>query len=228
MIAFGASDMTKAYVGSTEVSKAYLGDELVWGGSSPVLPYDARIEYLQGTGTSTWIDTGFIPQQDNIRVIADVEIVTVANNNIFYCMYASSTPKLNQNWTNSGNTIYFRCNSYDKSFSTTKERHVFENGTSIKIDGVVKATPTFTKTFANNTAHLVLYGNPNAAVPTSISSTSAFKGKIYEFSVYYGDALQLHYIPVRVGTTGYMYDIVSGNLFGNSGTGNFILGSDVS
>lgn len=34
MIAFGASDMTKAYVGSTEVSKAYLGDELVWGGES--------------------------------------------------------------------------------------------------------------------------------------------------------------------------------------------------
>ena len=47
MIAFGASDMMKAYVGSTEGSKAYLGDELVWGGESPALPYDAEVEYLQ-------------------------------------------------------------------------------------------------------------------------------------------------------------------------------------
>lgn len=34
-------------------------------------------------------------------------------------------------------------------------------------------------------------------------------------------------IPVRVGNVGYMYDKVSGQLFGNSGTGNFILGPDV-
>ena len=34
-------------------------------------------------------------------------------------------------------------------------------------------------------------------------------------------------VPVRIGSTGYMYDKVSGNLFGNSGTGSFILGPDV-
>ena len=33
-------------------------------------------------------------------------------------------------------------------------------------------------------------------------------------------------IPVRVGQVGYMYDKVSRQLFGNSGTGNFILGND--
>lgn len=34
-------------------------------------------------------------------------------------------------------------------------------------------------------------------------------------------------IPVRIGNTGYMYDKVSGQLFGNSGTGDFILGPDI-
>jgi hypothetical protein len=34
------------------------------------------------------------------------------------------------------------------------------------------------------------------------------------------------FIPVRVGQVGYMYDKVSGTLFGNAGTGSFILGSD--
>ena len=34
-------------------------------------------------------------------------------------------------------------------------------------------------------------------------------------------------IPVRVGQKGYMYDKISGELFGNAGTGDFILGPDV-
>ena len=33
-------------------------------------------------------------------------------------------------------------------------------------------------------------------------------------------------IPVRVGSVGYMYDRVSGQLFGNDGTGDFIVGPD--
>lgn len=35
------------------------------------------------------------------------------------------------------------------------------------------------------------------------------------------------FIPVRVGQVGYMYDKVSGQLFGNAGTGEFILGPDI-
>ena len=38
---------------------------------------------------------------------------------------------------------------------------------------------------------------------------------------------ELDLIPVRVGTIGYMYDKVSGQLFGNAGTGQFVLGPDV-
>ena len=34
-------------------------------------------------------------------------------------------------------------------------------------------------------------------------------------------------IPVRKGNIGYMYDKVSGQLFGNSGTGSFTLGPDI-
>jgi hypothetical protein len=33
-------------------------------------------------------------------------------------------------------------------------------------------------------------------------------------------------IPVRCGTTGYLYDRVSGELFRNVGTGDFVLGPD--
>ena len=37
----------------------------------------------------------------------------------------------------------------------------------------------------------------------------------------------LDLIPVRKGNIGYMYDRVSGQLFGNQGTGAFIIGNDV-
>ena len=53
-----------------------------------------------------------------------------------------------------------------------------------------------------------------------------FLGEIYACQIYEGDTLVRDFIPVRKGTTGYMYDKVSGNLFGNSGTGDFVLGND--
>ena len=34
------------------------------------------------------------------------------------------------------------------------------------------------------------------------------------------------FIPVRVGDIGYLYDRMSGQLFGNQGTGAFIIGPD--
>lgn len=47
------------------------------------------------------------------------------------------------------------------------------------------------------------------------------------FRIWKGNELLRDYIPVRVGNVGYMYDQVSGQLFGNSGTGDFILGPDI-
>lgn len=225
MIAFGSSDMTKAYVGSTEVTKAYLGDELVWGGESPALPYDARIEYLQGTGNTTWINTNFIPTQNDLRIIVDAES-TSSGDSIAYGINGTN-PKLNINWYRK-TSVYFRYRNYNTSFSITSARHTIENGPTMKVDGTTKATPSFSSsyTFVGNTKKMVLFGLPNAAEPTSV--TYGFVGKMYEVWVYYGDVLQLHFIPVRVDTTGYMYDTVSGNLFGNSGTGSFTLGPDVS
>ena len=51
--------------------------------------------------------------------------------------------------------------------------------------------------------------------------------KMYMSSIVLNDVCVRNFIPVRVGNVGYMYDKVSGQLFGNSGTGNFILGPDV-
>ena len=56
--------------------------------------------------------------------------------------------------------------------------------------------------------------------------TSAFM-RIYSCKIYDGNTLVRDFIPVRRGTTGYLYDRVSKRLFGNQGTGDFVLGPDV-
>jgi hypothetical protein len=50
--------------------------------------------------------------------------------------------------------------------------------------------------------------------------------KCYGFKVYEANTLIMDLIPVRIDNIGYMYDKVSGKLFENQGSGNFILGQD--
>ena len=60
-----------------------------------------------------------------------------------------------------------------------------------------------------------------------IISNAQFVGKLYSFRIEDDNNINIiDLIPVRVGTTGYMYDRVSGQLFGNDGTGDFIVGPD--
>ena len=58
------------------------------------------------------------------------------------------------------------------------------------------------------------------------NSSYRSQGRIYSCKLYYNNTLIHDLIPVRVGQIGYMYDKVTGRLFGNSGTGSFILGQD--
>ena len=54
-----------------------------------------------------------------------------------------------------------------------------------------------------------------------------YGGKIKWCKIYRNNTLLRDFIPVRVSQIGYMYDKVSGELFGNAGTGNFIIGNDI-
>ena len=50
--------------------------------------------------------------------------------------------------------------------------------------------------------------------------------RIYSCAIYDGSTLVRSYVPVRSGSVGYLYDRVSGQLFGNAGTGAFAIGPD--
>ena len=61
----------------------------------------------------------------------------------------------------------------------------------------------------------------NASLISNTNLSSQIK------KIYIDNQMVRHFIPVRVGTTGQMYDKVSQTLFGNLGTGSFTLGPDV-
>jgi hypothetical protein len=50
---------------------------------------------------------------------------------------------------------------------------------------------------------------------------------VYSFKVYNSNTLIRDFIPVRIGNTGYMFDKITGKMYGNAGTGSFTLGPDL-
>ena len=60
--------------------------------------------------------------------------------------------------------------------------------------------------------------------PYTVSDNTT--AKVYSSKLRVGNITVRDLIPVRKGTTGYMYDKVSGQLFCNAGKGAFILGPD--
>ena len=199
MIAFGASDMTKAYIGSTEVSKVCLGNDLVWGGSSPALPYDAEIEYLASTGTQ-WIDTGYVPNGTDI----------VIKGKFYLSNYSANYGRWFASYTDENSNAYriIRNNNNNKSIFWTCGVKAGGNSPNLSIAGL------------NNVTTMRLFAPGSAGTTTS--------GRFYFFELLKNGVKILDLIPVRKDGIGYMYDKVSGQLFGNKVTGNFILGPDVS
>lgn len=71
------------------------------------------------------------------------------------------------------------------------------------------------------------FGAETTAVCLFYGWSSATASRIWSYSHSKANGQKVNLLPVRIGNTGYMYDTVSGQLFGNTGTGDFILGPDI-
>jgi hypothetical protein len=94
---------------------------------------------------------------------------------------------------------------------------------------VMSGTVSNTSSILGNTLPFCLFarnGNGTAGNKTT-AQIMQFGYKQFTDSNHSTMSLENDFIPVRVGNVGYMFDRVSGTLFGNDGTGDFIVGSDV-
>ena len=165
------------------------------------LPYDAEIEYLEGTGAQ-WIDTG-IATKDATK--AELQ-----------CFYSAG-----RNKTVFGNTTTSVARGYPASiWSESGGLKYYSVGQSNIYLGAINTNINAEFNIPTNSVNSNIY----------IFSANGYEGEIgfkcYRCKLYNGTILVRDFIPVVKDNVGYMYDKVSKQLFGNAGTGSFILGPD--
>lgn len=181
------------------------------------LPYDAEIEYLESTGTQ-WIDTGIVPDSNTIVQFKFVNLNITDDVIIGYFIDDTN------NWRlfNHASACYFDTpNSGRIAGGNIYENTLYE----------LELGNYYVKNL--NTGINIVSGNATSYTGTSTITLNNYNGssfsrnRWYYVKIYSGSVLVRDMIPVRIGQIGYMYDKVSKQFFGNSGTGDFILGNDI-
>lgn len=192
-------------------------------------PYDAEVEYLQSDGNQ-YIDTNIVLTKNyaitiDCAVISGTSFPTVlgamSENNQFSIPLAlnnSGNPYTQVGGARSFATLY----STNKFGSTIVSYTCSGNGSRQYISDREKSVYD---SISGNLSTLSMYMFARHRYDTSVGNYAT--AKIGKVSITIGGILRRDYIPVRVGNVGYMYDKVSKQLFGNDGTGDFILGNDI-
>ena len=222
--------------GKMDVSQCQIhcvGGTYVESASLHVVPNGyTQLEYLESTGTQ-WIDTEYVTRTTNIRgeirVGVSKTFASSANVDILGNQGDSGKYKYSLGWANefklyigsrlSGPTQAFEANSVHDlvyEFGDNRTR-------SLTIDGATPISGTYNASYTPiSPASLALFTGRDA-------KTASFKnGRIYYFKLYADGELVRDMVPARRDSDGVvgMYDIVTGRLFTNAGTGTFITGSD--
>lgn len=185
-------------------------------------PYDAEIEYLESDGAS-YINTGIYLNTSNFEI--GYEQVGVGTEKHWGYVHQNVA---NGAWVSVMHDVAcfgkITNNVNISSYLTSGNNTIKYTQTGITVNNTTKSK------------NLNLSGVDNlSTVPVPIFSWYDFYSRGMEYSENYplksfyiknNGVLVLDMIPVRVGQVGYMYDKVSGQLFGNDGTGAFILGQD--
>lgn len=185
--------------------------------------YDSKIEYLQSTGTQ-WIDTG-IKGNTGLKLEVTIQaekysegVIGARISSVRYehslVYIAEGGIRLHVSTTNN-NLFIYNPSSYSEWLNIVCDKNnMYINGT--KVGNAPGYTP-----FTNNYSYYVF------AVNSSNKAQPIGSSKLKSVIIWDNDTKLIDFIPVRVGQIGYMYDKVSGKLFGNKGTGNFTLGPDI-
>lgn len=199
-------------------------------------PYDAKVEYLRAYSyyDNKWNYGVFYLNFPNIKMRSgygfglEAEVTTIKKSTTGWVSICGI------NWSSNLRCTFFinPSNLYcgldwqttggGNMFQFTSGKHTVEvrknssTQAGIYYDNVQKATKNY---FTFDNSSFMLFG---------ASTDSAYDVKVYRYWVVDSSGNYiLNCIPVRVGTTGYLYDKVSNQIFGNLKSGTFILGPDI-
>ena len=200
-----------------------------WSGKA--LPYDAEMEYLESTGRQ-WIDTAVQPSD---KVQFSVWVDTVGRDMKLFGNSYYLGPWADISWFGSAyrsTKITQVAQTWDtvtlekspKLLTVSREGDLFTASSwwaASNVGGIATsgtAVPLF--------AHINPFGTKYGDNVVLGWSPPSFHLRISFFKAWSNGDLIRDLIPVRKGNVGYMYDRVSGALFGNQGTGALIIGPD--
>lgn len=187
------------------------------------VPYDAMVAYLEASGTQ-WIDTQFVPSVgDSIELEVYPISLSINPNAQTFVSAGDGTNIINIRWIRSNNALSFTFFS-----SQTMGGLSFNGNMWHKIEVDANGVLLIDGSQAATMSPIGLDGT-NKVLRLFLKADNTFPlyGRIRTFKLWSLGVLHFDLIPVRIGQVGYMYDRVSGQLFGNAGTGDFILGPDV-
>lgn len=183
----------------------------------PPKPYDAVIEYLESSGTE-YIDTEISPTLDT-----ELECIVIPINSqisVIQTDFRNSYGINITNWSNGSWACYFGDKGYIPGsgvsmFKLYTPQSISINSRKVTIDDI------------EYTINATSMSGEKLYVFKSVWSGNMDRTRICALSIRQNATTVRDFIPVRVGQVGYLYDNVSGKLFGNAGEGNFILGPDI-
>ena len=193
-------------------------------------PYDAEIEFLEGDGEAYILTNLIISDLDN-----DFYVEVELSNSTFGTIYGAYNGDAERSYyfslvekysilTNGGcyndSSSKFDFKNLLSNIPTRYRVYILRDGTYSfnEHSGSILNTTSRSNTKRTLNLYCVISGNGIGRICAC---------KIYSFKWVKGDDTILDLIPVRIGDEGFMYNKVDGKLFGNAGTGRFILGNDV-
>lgn len=196
--------------------------------------YDAEVEYLESTGTQ-YIDTGFRPDSTTTSFELDISfegtfVYSGTSKTIIQQSVIEMDNQFSMNFgdgSHQGGVIFFW---FGRNYDGLGGASVIANialtrGIFRYSQGIVSYSGTSVD--VNNSSFPPTIGRREGTM-CILKDLECYNARLYGVKIWDNNVLIRDFIPVRIGSIGYMYDKVTKQLFANKGTGNFILGNDVS
>ena len=187
------------------------------------LPYDAEVEYLESTWTQ-WIDTG-VNASTSLVINCDFQFTNATGNQLNGTYGDSGRLQfgiVNGEWSVGIGTVGVSGATADVlrhsiTINVPQKQVLFDR---INYGDYSSASATY-----ESYQHIWLFARTNT------ESKAPCRERIFSCAITSNNILVRSFVPVRVGSganaVGYMYDRVTHKLFGNQGTGAFVIGPDV-
>ena len=196
------------------------------------LPYDAEVEYIESSGTQ-YIDSSIVWDdtiQFEIKISKNAASKTLGLIGYRFTSDASTTGNMRFFFFYNDGKVAARfgvspINSTAKMTSNAFHTVTFD-GNNLTIGGSQYLNvPNSSKSSTTEYGSIYIL-NVNTTGYYS-SDINLFEGKLYGCTIAKGGQTVRDMVPVRKDNVGYLYDKVSGQLFGNAGSGAFTYGNDV-